>query len=202
MLTAMMPKSARYTTVAVVLHWILALLVIGQFTLGWLMQEIPKSPPGQRAAVFNVHKSIGLTILALMLVRLAWRLTHRPPALPPMPRWQARAALANHRLLYALLIAMALAGYLGSSFSGYPVRFFGIVLPSWAAKNDAMKDLMSNVHLACAWLLAVAVTVHVAAAAKHALVDHDGVLARMGWRTRRSTAASGAEPEITSARAD
>src|SRR5262252_3463905 len=69
MLTTMMPKSARYTTVAVVLHWIVAAVVIGQFALGWLMQEIPKSPPGQRAAVFNVHKSIGLTILALMVVR-------------------------------------------------------------------------------------------------------------------------------------
>ena len=195
----MMPKSARYTTVAVVLHWIVALVVIGQFALGWLMQEIPKNPPGQRAAVFNVHKSIGLTILLLMLVRLAWRLTHPPPALPPMPRWQAWSALANHRFLYALLIAMALAGYLGSSFSGYPVRFFGIVLPSWAAKNDAMKDLMSNVHLACAWLLAVAVSLHLLAVAKHALVDHDGVLARMGWRAGARRAG---ESAVTSARAD
>ena len=198
----MMPKSARYTTVAVVLHWIVALVVIGQFALGWLMQEIPKSPPGQRAAVFNVHKSIGLTILALMLVRLAWRVTHPPPALPPMPRWQARTALANHRFLYALLIVMALAGYLGSAFSGYPVRFFGIVLPSWAAKNEAMKDLMSNVHLACAWLLAAAVLLHLAAVAKHALLDHDGVLARMGWRARPAGAPRADETGVTSARAD
>jgi cytochrome b561 len=198
MLIAMMPKSARYTTFAVVLHWIVALVVIGQFALGWLMQEIPKSPPGQRASVFNVHKSIGLTILALMVVRLAWRLTHPPPALPPMPRWQARTALANHRLLYALLIVMALAGYLGSSFSGYPVRYFGITLPSWAAKHDAMKNLMSGVHLVCAWLLAAAVTLHLAAVVKHALVDHDGILARMGWRTppRRDAL------EVTSGRGD
>jgi cytochrome b561 len=199
MLIDMMPKSQRYTTVAVVLHWIVALVVIGQFALGWLMQEIPKSPPGQRAAVFNVHKSIGLTILLLMLVRLAWRLGHPPPALPPMPRWQARTALANHRLLYALLIVMALAGYLGSSFSGYPVRFFGLVLPSWAAKNDAMKELMSNVHLACAWLLAAAVALHLAAVVKHALVDHDGLLARMGWRTGTPRAG---EARVTSARGD
>jgi cytochrome b561 len=199
MLTAMMPKSQRYTTVAVVLHWIVALVVIGQFALGWLMQEIPKSPPGQRAAVFNVHKSIGITILALMLVRLAWRYTHPPPALPPMPRWQARTALANHRFLYALLIAMALAGYLGSSFSGYPVRFFGIALPSWAAKNDALKELMSNVHLVCAWLLAAAVVLHLAAVAKHALVDRDAILARMGWR---AAAPSAGAPGVTSARAD
>jgi cytochrome b561 len=195
MLPTMMPKSARYTTFAMVLHWIVALVVVGQFTLGWLMQEIPKSPPGQRAAVFNVHKSIGLTILVLMLVRLAWRLTHPPPALPPMPRWQAWTALANHRFLYALLIVMATAGYLGSAFSGYPVRYFGIVLPSWAAKNDAMKELMSNVHLVCAWLLVAAVVLHLAAVVKHALVDHDGVLARMGL-------GRGQGRGVTSARAD
>ena len=196
----MMPNSGRYTTFAVILHWIVAAVVIGQFALGWLMQEIPKSPPGQRAAVFNVHKSIGLTILALMLVRLAWRFTHPPPQLPPMPRWQAWTALANHRFLYALLIVMALAGYLGSSFSGYPVRFFGIVLPSWAAKNDAMKDLMSSVHLVCAWLLAAAVTLHLLAVVKHALVDHDGILARMGWRAGMPRVAP--PPEVTSARGD
>ena len=194
----MMPKSARYTTVAIVLHWILALVIAGQLALGWLMQEIPKSPPGQRAAVFNVHKSIGITILLLMLVRLAWRLTHRPPALPPMPRWQAWAALANHWLIYAVLIVMALAGYLGSAFSGYPVRFFGLALPSWAAKNEAMKELMSNVHLACAWVLAVAVLLHLAAVVKHELSDHD-ILERMGWRTRPPPA--GADG-VTSPRAD
>ncbi len=180
MLSAM-PSPQRYTRFAVALHWIVALVVFAQFALGWLMQEIAKQPPGPRASAFNVHKSIGLVILALMLVRIAWRLSHPAPAFPPMPRWQARAALANHVLLYALLVAMPLAGYLGSAFSGYPVRFFGIVLPSWAAKNDAMKQAMSEVHLVAAWLLAASVLVHLAAVLKHAMVDRDGILARMGW---------------------
>ena len=176
-----MPSPQRYTRIAVALHWIVAIVVFAQFALGWLMQEIAKQPPGPRASAFNMHKSIGLVILALMLVRIAWRLSHPPPALPPMPRWQARAALANHVLLYALLVVMPLAGYLGSAFSGYPVRFFGIVLPSWAAKDEAMKQAMSEVHLVAAWLLAASVLVHLAAVVKHAMVDRDGILARMGW---------------------
>ena len=176
-----MPSPQRYTRFAVALHWIVAAIVFAQFALGWLMQEIAKQPPGPRAYAFNVHKSIGLTILALMLVRIAWRLSHPAPALPAMPRWQARAALANHFLLYALLVVMPLAGYLGSAFSGYPVRFFGIVLPAWAPKSEAMKQAMSEVHLVGAWLLAAAVLLHLAAVVKHAMVDRDGLLARMGW---------------------
>jgi cytochrome b561 len=188
-----MPTSERYTPLAVVLHWLVAAIVAGQFALGWLMQEIAKQPPGPRAAAFNLHKSIGLVVLALMLARIAWRLGHPPPAFPPMPRWQVLAALANHALLYALLVTMPLAGYLGSAFSGYPVRFFGIVLPSWAARNNAIKDAMSDIHLAAAWLLAAAVAVHLAAVAKHVLVDRDPILRRMGWK-----APSPAAPGITS----
>jgi cytochrome b561 len=183
-----MPTCERYTRFAVFLHWLVAAIVAAQFALGWLMQEIAKQPPGPRAAAFNLHKSIGLVILALMLARIAWRLGHPPPAFPPMPRWQALAARANHALLYVLLLAMPVAGYLGSAFSGYPVRFWGIVLPSWAARDNAIKDAMSDIHLAAAWLLAAAVAVHLAAVAKHVLVDRDHILRRMGWKAHSSAA--------------
>lgn len=175
-----MQAKDRYTTVAVVLHWLIAVLVVAQFSFGWWMQQIPKSPPGMRAGAFNLHKSVGLTILALMLVRLAWRLAHRPPALPAMPRWQARLARATHAGFYVLLIALPVTGYIGSSFSGYPVKLFGITLPSWAPRNDAVKEWMSAAHLAIGWALAVAFVLHVAGALKHALVDRDGILRRMG----------------------
>jgi len=123
---------ARYTTTAIVLHWGIALLVVVQFTWGWWMQEIPKQPVGPRVDAFNLHKSMGLALLALMLIRLAWRLGHRPPALPAMPAWQAGLAQTTHVLLYVVLSLQPLSGYLGSEWSGYPVKFFGATLPAWA----------------------------------------------------------------------
>jgi cytochrome b561 len=178
-------SDARYTTLAIALHWIVALLVVVQIAWGWLMQEIPKQPPGLRADAFNVHKSLGLTILALMLVRLGWRIAHPPPPLPPLPPWQRRLARANHALLYAALIVMPVAGYLGSVFSGYPVKLYGMMLPAWGSKDDAIKSAMSVVHLATSWVLVAAIALHLAGAAKHALVDRDGLVRRMWpWRRR------------------
>jgi cytochrome b561 len=175
-----MSVSDRYTRTAIALHWVIAALVIFQFAWGWWMQGIPKQPVGPRVDAFNLHKSIGMTIFALMVVRILWRVGHRPPPLVDVPRWQARVARATHLLLYAALVIQPLAGYLGSEWSGYPVKFFGVTLPSWAGKNVAMKDLMSVVHLATSWVIAATVVLHIAAALKHALVDRNRLLARMG----------------------
>lgn len=188
---------SRYTTTAVVLHWLIATVVLGQFTWGWLMQQIPKSPPGMRVDAFNFHKSIGLCLLALMLFRLGWRLAHRPPAWPPMPRWQRRAARATHVALYVALFVMPLAGYLGSVFSGYPVRWFGWTLPAWGADVPALKTLMSAVHRVTSFVLLSLVALHVAAALRHALTG-DGVLARMTLAPRapRRSAAGARMPAV------
>jgi cytochrome b561 len=172
-------SASRYTITAIVLHWIVALILMVQIPLGWWMQTIAKDPVGPRVDAFNLHKSIGLTVLLLMVVRLAWRSTHRPPPLPPMPWWQAMAARGNHWLLYLLLFLQPLTGYLGSAFSGYPVRYFGLVIPSWAAKNVALKDFLSVAHLATSWVLVAAIALHVAAALKHHYADHDRLLWRM-----------------------
>jgi cytochrome b561 len=162
---------------------LVAVLVIVQVAWGWAMQEIPKQPPGLRADAFNVHKSIGLAIFALMLIRLGWRLAHPPPPLPPMPRWQRLLANGNHALLYLALFVMPIAGYLGSVFSGYPVRAFGVTLPAWGWKDDGVKAAMSAVHLGTSWVLLAAIALHFAGALKHAFVDGDGVLRRM-WPAR------------------
>lgn len=170
----------RYGTVAIALHWAVAVLVLGQIALGWWMLELPKSPPGLRADWFNLHKSLGLTIGLLVLLRLAWRWRHPAPALPAsLPRWQARAARISHFLLYACLIAQPLVGYLGSSFTRYPVKYFGLTLPHWGWDAPALKELCSAVHLGIACLLTVLVAVHIAAALKHLLVNRDGVFQRM-----------------------
>ena len=139
---------ASYTATARVLHWSVAVLVIATFAIGWGMQSLPKGPGGIRADVFNFHKSIGITLLMLMIGRLLWRLTHPAPRLPDtIPLWQRRAAHLNHALLYIALFAMPLAGYLGSAWSGYPIKYFGMTLPAWAEKSVALKDLCSAIHL-------------------------------------------------------
>ena len=176
-----MASDSRYTTAAIVLHWTVAVLVITQFPLGWWMQDIPKQPPGPRAEAFNLHKSLGMLVAALMLARIAWRLGHPAPPLPAMPAWQARLAWAAHFLLYAVLLALPLTGYLGSVYSGYPVKFFGLALPSWGGKDPALKEWMSDAHLALTWILLALFALHIAGVAKHVIVNRDGLLRRMWW---------------------
>jgi len=170
----------RYDKVAITLHWVVAVLVLCQISLGWSMIDIPKNPPGLRAGWFNLHKSIGLTIGLLVLFRLAWRIGHPPPPLPAsMPRWQARAARTSHFLLYAALIAQPLIGYLGSSFTPYPIKYFGVTLPPWGWDAPALKELCSAAHFGLACLITALVAIHIAAALKHLLVNRDGVFQRM-----------------------
>lgn len=180
-----MLPSERYTRTAIALHWLIALAVIVQFTWGWWMQSIAKQPPGLRADAFNLHKSVGLTLLALMTVRVLWRWRHPAPALPLMPAWQRRLAHLNHGVLYAALFVMPIAGYVGSVFSGYPVKLFGMTLPAWGWQDSALKDFCSTIHFVASWVLAAAVALHLAGALKHALVDRDGLLARMGLGARK-----------------
>jgi len=168
------------TRTAIALHWLVAVAVVGQFAWGWWMLDIPKQPVGPRVDAFNLHKSIGLTILALMVARAIWRLTHPAPGLPQLPAWQARVAHANHALLYVALFVLPVAGYLGSVWSGYPVKFFGMTLPAWGTKSVALKDACSTLHYAAGWVLAGAVALHVAGALSHLSRRHGGVLSRMG----------------------
>ncbi|HKP67441.1 MAG TPA: cytochrome b [Casimicrobiaceae bacterium] len=187
-------SAARYSRTAVALHWLIAALFIGQFAWGWLMQEIPKSPPGLRADAFNVHKSIGLCLLGLMLFRLGWRIAHPPPALPALPAWQAHLARATHVALYVALLVQPLSGYLGSVWSGYPVKWFGITLPAWGAPSPELKDAMSNVHLVTSFVLLTLVLLHVAGALHHAL-RRDGIVSRM-WFGTRTRSDAGARPPM------
>jgi cytochrome b561 len=170
----------RYDHVAITLHWLIAAGVLVQIALGWWMIDIPKQPVGIRAYWFNLHKSIGLSLAILIALRVAWRLTHLPPTLPgSVPRWQVRAAQASHLMLYACLLVMPLAGYLGSVFSGYPIKYFGLAVPGWGWKDEALKDFFSAMHYSTACLFMAAIGLHVAAALKHWLIDRDGVFARM-----------------------
>ena len=172
------------------LHWLVAALLVAQFAWGWAMQQIPKQPPGLRADAFNLHKSIGLVLLALMLVRLGWRLLHRPPPLSGLPDWQRALASWTHRLLYVCLIVQPIAGYLGSVFSGYPVKWFGVTLPAWGFASPTLKDAMSTVHLVNSCVLLGLVLLHVAGALRHVFAG-DGYVRRMLWRRRAPAPALG-----------
>jgi cytochrome b561 len=171
--------SMRYDRTAVFLHWTIGLAILGQFALGVLMQEVPKGSDGARAAWFNVHKSIGITLGALVVLRLLWRASHAPPPLPArLPAWQSVGAKASHYGLYACMLVMPLSGYLGSTFSGYPIKYFGYTLPHWAWAWPAAKQFLAALHSSTAWCFVVLVTLHVGAALWH-LVRADGVFRRM-----------------------
>ncbi len=171
--------SPHYTRIAIALHWLLAIGLVYQLGLGLWMQDIPKTPPGLRAEWFNWHKSIGLVLGLLIVLRGLWRLTHRPPALPEsLPMWQVWAAHTNHALLYGCMVVMPLSGFLGSSFTAYPIKFFGTPLPRlWEASAD-LKEVFGALHTACSYVFMATIAVHIFAALWHAL-RRDGIAQRM-----------------------
>ncbi len=176
----------RYTTPAIALHWVLALAIVVSFSVGLYMHELPFSP--FRLKLYNWHKWAGVTILFLSVLRLVWRVTHRPPALPAsmaaaMPAWQHTAHHATHHLLYALFFIVPLTGWAYSSAAGFPIVWFGVLpLPDFVGADKALAELIKPMHKFSTLALAGLVVLHVAAALKHQLVDKDGLMARMSLR--------------------
>ncbi len=164
---------------AVALHWLIALSIFCTFLLGQYMANLPLSPA--KLKLYSYHKWIGVTIFLLVLVRIAWRLGHRPPARPPsMPAWQHRVASSAHLLLYALTLAIPLSGWLMSSASGFQVVYLGVVpIPDLLAKNKEMAGQLQELHESLNWLMVLVVVLHAAAALKHHFLDGDDVLQRM-----------------------
>jgi cytochrome b561 len=171
--------SHRYNSIAMTLHWLMAILLVCLFTVGIYMHELPLSP--WKLQVYSWHKWAGVTAFILVLVRLAWRFTHRPPPLPiHMSRSAEFAAHAGHALLYMLMIAVPLTGWLMSSAKGIQTVYFGIIpIPDLLAKNKELGHLLRNVHEILNLILAAVVIGHIGAALKHHLIDKDDVLARM-----------------------
>jgi cytochrome b561 len=169
----------RYTRIAISLHWIIALTILGTFALGVYMHELPISPT--KLKLYSYHKWIGVTIFALVLLRLLWRLGHRPPPPPSsMPAWQHSAATITHVMLYVLTLAIPISGWLMSSASGFQVVYLGVVpIPDLLAKDKALADQFKDVHEFLNMFMLALVVLHVVAALKHHLLDRDDVLARM-----------------------
>ena len=173
----------RYTLTAMALHWVLALALIGMFVLGTYMADLPFSP--WRLKLYNWHKWAGVTILLLSVLRLVWRVTHRPPELPAdvslaMPVWQRVAHHATHHALYALFFVVPLVGWAYSSAAGFPIVLFGVLpLPDFVPADKALAALIKPWHEITAFAMAGLVLMHVGAALKHQLIDRDGLLLRM-----------------------
>ncbi|SRR5579883_40557 len=169
----------RWGGVAQTFHWLIAILILAQGAIGLTMVDLGMTPT--KVKVFALHKSIGLTVLALALLRLAWRLTQRVPRDPPMPRWQHIAARVSHVLLYVLILALPLSGWLFNSAANFPLEWFGVVhVPSLTQGLDpTLKTWSLRAHVVLFWILIGALTVHVAAALWHHFVRRDDVLLRM-----------------------
>lgn len=169
----------RYGAVAQTLHWLVAALVLTMFGLGWYMSDLPL---GQlKFDLYQLHKSLGLTIFALVILRLAWRLSHTPPPLPArLPAWERTAARAAHALFYVLLLVQPLIGFLQSNAANFPVVVWGTLpLPALIGSDEGLGETLIEVHEVVARVLLVLILLHVAAALRHHFVLKDDVLRRM-----------------------
>ena len=169
----------RYTSTAISLHWLIALMIIANFGLGLTMVQMDLSP--QKLKFFSWHKWTGVTIFLFVCLRLLWRLGHATPPLPAsMPAWQAKAAHVSHVLLYVLMFVIPFSGWIYSSAAGKSVVYLGLIpLPDLVQADKALAETLKLVHIYLNYTLAAFVLLHVAAAWKHYLVDRDDVMARM-----------------------
>lgn len=176
-----------FDIIAQAFHWLVAALVFAQLGLGVFAASLPVGLA--RLQWLSRHKSLGLAILAVVLLRLAWRAMNRPPPLPgSIPGWQRRAAEVMHWLLYLLLILAPLAGWLYASAAGLSVNWFGLILvPDLIAKDPGLAEVFKQLHRALVALLALLIAGHIGAALRHALWLRDGIVHRMlPWKPRET----------------
>ena len=175
-MTAFAP--VRWNRFAQLLHWLIALLILGLGSVGlWMVNMAPSM---DKLKVFALHKSIGITVLVLAGLRFVWRLAHRAPPPLPAPRWQQVSASIVHAALYVLMFAMPLSGWLFNSAANFPLQWFGLFnLPALWHADPALKHIALQVHVYGFWTLAILATVHAGAALKHHYFDRDETLRRM-----------------------
>lgn len=195
-----MRDTIRYSKVAVILHWLIALGIFAMLGLGWFMSELPKEAPKQssydflnlglytwelakeaspRTFYFGLHKSIGVTLLALIIIRLLWRITHKAPAmLASYKPWERKLATGAHHMLYLLMLAIPVSGLLQAVASKYGVKWFEIkILPG--LDNPEMREVFHEVHEIAVSLVVLVLIFHIVGALKHKFIDKDDTMKRM-----------------------
>lgn len=176
----------NYTRTAIAFHWLTALLILAILPLGMVMTELDLSP--LKLKLYSWHKWLGVTVFALALLRIVWRVTHAAPAAPAsMPAWQRKVAAALHGLLYVLMLALPLSGWLMSSAKGFQTVWFGVLpLPDLIAKDEGLGEFFEETHEALVGLLLFLLAIHVGATLKHHFIDRDDIAARMlPWLARK-----------------
>ncbi|KQT42617.1 MULTISPECIES: cytochrome b [unclassified Methylophilus] len=195
-----MSSTQRYTKVAVILHWLIALAIAGMFALGWYMTGLPKDGPKEtqfdlfgwgiytwqmdepgsaRTLYFNLHKSLGFTLLWLVVFRVFWRVSHTPPAmLSSYPTLERKLATAAHHFLYVLMVAMPLSGVLMTLYSKYGLKWFGLEVFG-GLDNADLRDIFKDSHELFATILLAVIALHIVGALKHYFIDKDKTLSRM-----------------------
>ena len=193
-------STTGYSKTAKILHWLIAIGIFGMFALGWFMSDLPKEAPKQiaydlfnlgvytwnlteeispRTFYFNLHKSIGVTILALIFIRILWRITHRPPALlSSYKAWERKLASSAHHLLYLLMVALPISGIIMATYSKYGIKWFGVPFIK-GLDNNPMRELFKEVHEIIGLIIFLVIIVHIIGALKHKFIDKDDTLKRM-----------------------
>lgn len=179
----------RYSTVAMAFHWVIAILITAMVFYGWWMEDIRDQafsgevPFTTVEAVYNWHKTIGITILILSLGRLGWRLMHTPPPLSPsLKPYEKLAAHGVHWIFYGVMIGAPIMGWITASAGQFPTKLFNsaLTLPRLPVpQNEGFEDLAGSLHGASGWVILILLGLHVGAALKHQFLDKDGNLARM-----------------------
>jgi len=192
--------SNRYTKTAVLLHWLIGFGIIGMLALGWFMTDLPKEAPKQmsydlfnwgiytwdlvkeespRAFYYNLHKSFGITIMGLIMLRIFWRITHKPPTLlASYKAWERKLSTGTHHLLYALMVIIPVSGLIQSVGSKYGVKWFGIKLIN-GIDSEPLKEIFHEIHEIAGIILIFIILLHIAGALKHKFIDKDDTMKRM-----------------------
>ena len=172
-------NAPRYTGVAIGLHWLIGLAILVSLGVGLYMVDLSLSPTKLR--LYSWHKWAGVTIFSLVLIRCTWRITHPTPPLPTdMPKWQRVIAEGTHYVLYALMIAIPLTGWLMSSAKGFQTVYFGVLpIPDLLDKNKELGETLTLVHRYLNYMMIAIIVAHIGAALKHHFIDKDDILRRM-----------------------
>jgi cytochrome b561 len=196
-------STSRYTKTAIILHWLIALGIFAMFALGWYMSDLPKDAPklisldvfdlgihswqfreetSARAFYFSLHKSIGVTLLALILFRVFWRITHRPPAmLASIKAWEKKLATAAHHFLYLLMVALPVSGLVMAINSKYGLVWFGVnIIPG--LDNKDLRELFKEAHEVIGVIILLVIILHILGALKHQFIDKDETSKRMSLK--------------------